>query len=128
MNEETSTPMVMAPLSLKSAKLAEAIYNTYIAENEPYLTISLESLCRLFNLEDSYESYVYLQGLFEELNEPVLVEDFVFRGHFYKWEVVSFCSFDKDWKKGDAFLEVTINELFLAAMKERMVDPFISLH
>lgn len=127
MKEETFTPMVMAPLSSESIKLATAIYNTYIAENDPYLSIPLESLCRLFNLENSHDTYAHLQELFAELNEPVLIENFVFRGQHYKWEPVSFCSFDEDWKEGDEFLEITINELFLAVMKERMSEPFIPL-
>lgn len=127
MNENNFTPMVMAPLSPECVKLATAIYNTYIAEGEPYLSIPLEGLCRLFHVNNSHDTFIHLQELFTELNEPVLIENFVFRGHMYVWETVSFCSFDEVWEEGDESIEITINELFLAVMKERMAEPFIPL-
>jgi len=127
MNEATPKPMIMAPLSEDAVKLATAIYNTYVAEGEPYLSIPLKKLCEMYGLNNSHETYEHLQNLFAELNEPVLIEDFVFRGHLYKWEAITFCSFDEEWKEGDLMLEVTINELFLQVMKERMASPFITL-
>lgn len=127
MNQETDKIMYMQALSPECIKLATAIYNTYVAEGEPYLSIPQKHLCKLYGLSNSHETYMYLQELFAELNEPVLLEDFVFRGKMYKWETISFCSFDEEWKEGDEFLEITINELFLAVMKERMAEPFIPL-
>ena len=114
--------------SKDAIKLANAIYNTYIFEGKnPYLSLSVKRLCDMYNMFDDEDSHAYIRELFEELNEPAVVENFKYRGHIIDWKVISFCEFEHVWKDDDPYIEVNLNEMYLAAMAELMDEPFLPL-
>lgn len=128
--EETNNPFANVELSDNAKRLANAIYNTYIQEKYPYIEISVKRLYKMFG-EDHYthsqEEFERLQSLFEELNEPVALTNFKYGSKTYPWVVVQFCEFEKEWEIGDETIDIQINEMYLAAMKEYMDEPFLPL-
>jgi len=123
-------PFADVNLSDDAIKLANVLYNTYVQEHYPYLEISVVRLCEVFGYSAypvSKEAIEYLQEVFDELNEPVLVTNFKFGSRIHDWKVIQFCEFDHPWEEEDEYIEVTINEMFIAAMKEYMSTPFINI-
>ncbi|MEA3523890.1 MAG: hypothetical protein U9R50_13080 [Campylobacterota bacterium] len=106
-------------------KLANAIYQTYLVEDNPYLTLSVARLCDIYALEHSKETISFFKELFEELNEPVVIENFTYEKKLYKWLAIEFCSFEEVWHDEDEFIDILLNEMFLAAMQKLMPKAFI---
>jgi hypothetical protein len=112
----------------EAIKLANAIYQTYLVEDSSHLQFSVKRLCEIYNFEFTQDTFCYFKTLFAELNEPVAVTDFTYKGDFYKWLVLDFCSFENEWKFEDEYINIAINEIYLSAMKELMQEPFIEFH
>ncbi len=111
--------------SAEAIKLANAIYQTYLVEESFTLTISVARLCEIYGFEKTPETIAYFKRLFEELNEPAAVRNYEFKGHFYAWLVVQFCSFDAPWEFEDTQIHLALNELYLDAMARLMDEPYI---
>lgn len=107
-------------------KLANAIYQTYVIEEDSHLTLNVARLCEVFGFRHTHETIAYFKMLFEELNEPVVVTDFHYNNHRYKWLVLTFCSFEAPWNDEDSHIYIALNEIFLQAMRELMAEPYIS--
>ncbi len=107
-------------------KLANAIYNTYIYEGKnPYLDLSVHRLCEMYDLPDTEQGHKRIKEIFEDLNEPAVVENFKYRGKTIDWKVITFCEFEHVWRDKDAFIEVNVNEMYLAAMQHFMKEPYL---
>jgi hypothetical protein len=111
--------------SKDAIKLANAIYQTYMLEDDPSLSLSVIRLCEVFALTYSKETYLYFLKLFDELNEPVALKDFSYENRVYEWLVAEFCTFDSEWKFEDKHIQITVNEIYLSAMQSLMEEPFI---
>ena len=118
-------PFISELPSQEAIKLANAIYQTYALEEESHIKISVKRLCQVFERKHNAETVRYFKRLFEELNEPVVVTDFDYDGHYYKWLVLQFCSFEKFWDNKDRYCYIAVNEVYLKAMRELMKKPFI---
>ncbi len=106
-------------------KLANAIYQTYLLEEDSHLKISVARLCEVFGFAHTPQTVAYFKQLICELNEPVVATDYEYKEHFYKWLVLDFCSFNQPWGDEDTYLYLAVNELYLDAMSRLMEEPFI---
>ena len=112
--------------SKDAIKLANAIYNTYIYEGKnPYLDLSVKRLCEMYGFSNTEASYQKIKTIFEDLNEPAVVENFKYLGRIIDWKVITFCEFEHVWRDEDAFIEINLNELFLSAMQYFMKEPYL---
>lgn len=120
--------LVKSPLSKESLKLAQSLYSTYIqSDKESLMSISCSKLYHLFELIDSPFSSDKLLKIFDDLNEPIMVHDFVYKGKKYPEIVLTFCEYEKVYKDGMHYLLITLNEMYLEAMKNYMLYPFLEM-
>ncbi len=128
--DEVNNPFENLELSEAAKRLANALYNTYVQEHSPYIEVSVKRLYQMFG-EDHYShspaEFDRLVALFEELNEPIALTNFKYGSKNYEWVFLQFCEIEGDWTIADETVEITINEMYLAAMKEFMDDPFLPL-
>ncbi len=128
---DTINPFIDFELSQDAIKLANMLYNTYRQEGGPYLRISVQRLCEVFGFIHytcSTEEKQSLRDLFDELNEPIRVVDFKYKNRVFEWEILQFCSFEKSWEEDDEYIDLILNEMFIAAMKEYMEESFITTY
>jgi len=110
------------PLSEDALRLARAIYNTYIKnEQELFMEIKISTVLNFLNLHPSKDSIVYIKNLFEELNEPICVNNFKFYANVYPLRFIVFCSYIIK----EETIEIELSEEFLYAENEYMLDPFL---
>ncbi|WP_345993459.1 hypothetical protein [Sulfurimonas sp. HSL-1716] len=120
--------LIKEPLDKDTLKLAQAIYSTYIAnEKDPYMYISLKRLFNLFGFDDSSASLSKIIEIFIDLTEPIAVENFEYGGRKYPKIILTFCTFEEIQKDGDGHMEIELNEMYLEAMKNYMLDPFLDI-
>ncbi|MEA3374040.1 MAG: hypothetical protein U9Q62_10195 [Campylobacterota bacterium] len=125
-----NNPFANVVLSPEAKRLANAIYNTYIQEKYPYIDIPVKRLYQMFctdSFTHSKSEFEHLLEIFEELNEPVALINFKYGSKTYDWKMIQFCEFESDWKPGDEYVEIQLNEMYIAAMKEYMDEPFLPL-
>jgi hypothetical protein len=130
MEHNAYNPFANLELSEDAVRLANAVYNTYVQEDYPYLEITVKRLCEIFGFTGYThrpEELDYIRGLFEELNEPIAVVDFKYGSRVYDWKALQFCSFEKPWRNEDTTIEIVINEMYVAAVREFMEKPFINV-
>ncbi len=129
MKSDALNPFIDFTLSKDAIKLANMIYNTYKQENDPYLVVSVQRLCAVFGFRHytcSKKEKQILRDLFDELNEPIRVIDFKYKNRTYEWKSLQFCTFEKSWEDEDTSIELMLNEMYIAAMKEYLEeDSFI---
>ena len=120
--------LIKEPLDKDALKLAQSIYSTYIVnEKDPYLDISLDKLYRLLGLDNSPSSLERLIEVFVDLTEPIIVEDFEYGGKKFPEKILTFCTFNEVEKDGIVYMEIELDEMYLAAMKNYMIDPFLDV-
>ena len=108
-------------LSRDALRLARAIHNTYIEDKKNlYMEIRLETITSLLNIGTTQKDIHYLVTLFEEINEPISVKNFKFYANVYETRFMSFCNYTINEK----YIEIELNEEFLLAEKEYMIDKF----
>lgn len=130
MNNDSYNPFAHFSLSDDAVRLANILYNTYVQDDDPFLEINVGRLCGIFGYHGythKKEELQYIRDLFEELNEPIAVVDFKYGSRRYDWKALSFCSFEKPWSDEDETIEIVINEMYIAAVKEFMEKPFINV-
>lgn len=112
--------LIRGVLSKDALQLAQALYSTYLlSDRDPSIKTSVSKLCRLLgNI-----SQERLEEIFSELNEPIMVKDFTFRGKFFSRIVLQFCKYTHD---GEDLL-IELSESYLEAMKNYMLDPFLEI-
>jgi hypothetical protein len=128
--DEVNNPFDNFELSESAKRLANALYNTFVQEQSPYFEVSVKRLYQMFGADHythSKDEFERLVALFEELNEPIALTNFKYGSKTYEWIFLQFCEIENDWKIDDEMLDIHINEMYLAAMKEFMNDPFLPL-
>ncbi len=120
--------LVKSPLSKESLKLAQSLYSTYIqSDKESLMSIPCSKLYHLFGLSDTPFSSSKLLEIFDDLNEPMMVHDFIYKGKKYPEIVLTFCEYEKVYKDGMNYLLIQLNEMYLEAMKNYMLHPFLEI-
>lgn len=123
LHQVTKQVLFSEPLTGDALKLIRAIYSTYINNDKDlFMSIKVSAIYRVLRLEDSEEAFSYIQQLFTEINEPVMVRDFKYRAKIYPMRFLFFCDYSFDGED----IEIEINEEFLHAEKEYMISPFLS--
>lgn len=122
LHEIKKQKLLQEPLDDDALKLARAIYNTYLENNkELFMKIKVKSVLKLLKLQSSIEAIKYIQFLFEELNEPLCVQDFRYYAKTYPMRFVVFCTY----KITDESIEIELSEEFLHVEDEYMLDKFL---
>ena len=120
--------LIKEPLSNEALKLAQSLYSTYLQnDKEPSICAYLDKLYHLFNLDDTTSSSKIILEIFEDLNEPVMVHDFVYRGKRYSEIMLTFCDYEKILKDNMECIRIEINEMYLEALKNYMLHPFLEI-
>lgn len=115
--------LLSEPFSGDTLKLMKAIYNTYVTENFNLdLEIKLHTILKHLNLDNNEHSHKYLVTLFEDMNEPLKIENFKFYMDEYPVRYVTFCKYKID----SEIVEITLNEEYIVVEKEYMLDSFLS--
>ena len=123
LHEIKKQKLLFEPFSKDALKLIKAIYNTYIElGGELYLELKLTTVEHLLSLKDNDNSISYLEKLLEEINEPIMVRDFKFYRDLYPMRFLTFCTYTIEERK----VNIAINEEYLLAEQEYMLDPFLS--
>lgn len=124
--EATKQKLIVKRPSEEAIRLANNIYYTYLQEGTPFLHISLQRLCKLFG--DCEEARVKgrIVGLLEELNEPIAVKNFIFRGRKIGWQKVHFLNYGFSSENAKAYIDIEINEIYLEALSQLEPEPYIN--
>jgi len=118
----TKQKLLFEPYSDDALKLARAIYNTYIEnEEELFMEIKIATILKLLNLHSSVDAIKYIKFLLEELNEPLCVRDFKYFANIYPMRFVVFCTYVIN----EETIELELDEEFLHVENEYMLDPFL---
>lgn len=114
--------LLQEPLSVDALRLAHGIYNTYTSHDEESLMeIKITNFYKLLHLEPSEESINKIQELLEELNEPLAVKNFEFRGERTQLKFVQFCTY----KITKESIIIEISPEYLHVQREYMLDFFL---
>ncbi len=114
--------LIYEPFSDDALKLARAIYNTYIEDDEDlFMEIKTATMLRLLKLNNSPDSIKYIKNLLEELNEPLCVKDFKYFAKLYPMRFVIFCTYVIK----DDTIEIEISDEYLHVVDNYMLDPFL---
>ena len=120
--------LIKEPLASKTLKLAESIYSTYVVnEKDPYMQISVEKLYKLLGLENEANPFKALMNIFVDLTEPIIVRNFEYKIKKYPQMILSFCTFKEIKEEGKHMIEIELNEMYLEAMKNYMLNPFLEV-
>lgn len=112
--------LIRGTLSKDALKLAQSLYSTYLLnDEEPFINTSVTKLCGMLG-DISKEK---LDEIFTELNEPIMIKDFSFRGKFFSQIVLQFCKYKYDGN----VLQIELSEKYLEAMKNYMLHPFLEI-
>ncbi len=116
--------LLSEPFSEDALKLAHAIYNTYVLNNEElYMEIQLKTIAKLLKLDLNHNhTFKKIQDILEDLNEPLYIEEFEFHGKTCKNRFITFFKY----KLTHDTLYLQLNEEFLHVEKEYMLDSFLS--
>ena len=114
--------LLSEPLSKYALKLAKALYHTYLKDDKNLcMEFPTKAVLGLFKLSYSKTSILFIQSIFEELNEPILVKNFKIFGKVYDMKFIRFCTYKIDNNK----IEVELNPEYLLAESEYMQERFL---
>jgi len=113
--------------SENAVRLAQALYNTYVIEEDEVLEFSVTRLYEMFRVSASKGSYDFLNALFDDLNEPIVVENYWYEGEIIEWKSIEFCHFILPWKFDDEHVSIALNLLYIDVIKHSMQEPFLVL-
>ena len=109
-----------------AVRLANDIYYTYLQEEENCICISVDRLCEVFGDSDIMSVKICAAQIFEELNEPIALENYHYRGETIKWRPIQFFTYHFFTEDDQEYIHVEINELFLDALEKLESEPFIN--
>jgi len=120
--------LLKTALSGDALKLAQSLYSTYLLNSkESSMVVPLDRLFHLFGLSDTPNSLGRVIEILEELGEPILVQNFFFRGEKYSQIFLTFCDYEELYKDGIKSMLIIINEMYLEAIKNYMLHPFLEI-
>lgn len=103
-----------------SIKLARAIYNTHLQNNENLLiNVKVQSIVKLLGFKDNSVSKII--GVLEDINEPLLIQNFECCGKFFQKKFIKFC----DYFINDDTIQIKLNREFLHAQENYMIESFL---
>ncbi len=116
--------LLSEPFSDDALKLAHAIYNTYILNDEElYMQIQLKTIAKLLKLDINHNHTLKkIQDILEDLSEPLFIKEFEFRSKTYHNRFITFFKY----KLTQEILYLKLSEEFLHVEKEYMLDSFLS--
>ena len=112
----------------KAVRMANDIYYTYIQEDNNVIYISVDRLCEIFGEPEKIKVKIEVSQIFEELNEPIAIENYKYYGDLIKWQSLQFFTYNFFSEDGNEYIELTINELFLDVLEKLESEPFINFH
>lgn len=124
--EENKRKLMFNRPGEEAVRLANNIYYTYLQEDTPHLHVSLERFGKLVGESDEAKAKERLIALFEELNEPIAVQDFSFRGKNFKWKALHFFDYNFLVEDGKTFVDIEIDEMFIDVMARLEAEPYIN--
>lgn len=89
-------------------------------------TVSLKRLYALFALTPGAAALGYLHELFEELREPVMLQDFSFEGEYYAWLSVCLCTLEAPLEPESQRVVVHLDARYLEALRRFVKEPYIT--
>ncbi len=110
----------------EAVRLANSIYHTYLQQGSPFLYIPLQRLCKVFGDCDEKRVKRRITALFEELNEPIAVENLFSRGKKIEWRAINFFSYSFNLENDHEYVDIEINEIFLEVLEEFELEPYIN--
>jgi len=110
----------------EAVRLANNIYYTYLQEETPHLHVSLERFCKLVGESEEKSGKRRLIELFQELNEPIAIENFKYGGKTIKWKALNFFDYHFTVENGKEFVNIEINEMFVEVMAKLEAEPYIN--
>jgi len=125
MQKKSNTIWCKCP-SPTAVRLANDIYYTYLQEESPTVRISLKRLCEVFGDADVMHVKISVAQIFEELNEPIALSDFHYRGKTIEWATVNFFQYVFCCENGNDYIDLEINELYLEALRRMEEDSYIN--
>lgn len=125
MMAEGSISFVCARPSKDAIRLANALYQTALFSDSMSFTVSLKRLYALFDLTAGAEALRYLYELFEELREPVKLQDFSFEGEHYAWLSVCLCTLEAPLALESQCVVVHLDARYLEALRRFDKAPYI---
>jgi hypothetical protein len=124
--EENKRQLMFNRPGEEAVRLANNIYYTYLQEDTPHLYVSLERFGKLVGESEVDKTKARLIKLFEELNEPIAVEDFSFRGKNYNWKALHFFDYRFVVEDDKVFVDIEIDEIFIDVMARLEAEPYIN--
>ncbi|MCK9371791.1 MAG: hypothetical protein M0P91_01230 [Sulfuricurvum sp.] len=118
--------MIRSLPSADAVKLANALYQAYVREGTSRLHIRKSLICHLYGWKGDEWCDTQITSLFRELNEPSLIEDFLYQGELIKWKVVTFCQLLSPLNSDSEYIDIEINELFLSALQNEKSESLIA--
>ena len=109
-----------------AVRLANDIYYTYLQEETPYIRISVSRLCEVFGDHEEMEVKICVAQIFEELNEPIALQDFVYNGETIAWRMVHFFDYHFCHEEYGDYIDLEIHEIYLEALKNLDDQPYIN--
>ncbi|MCF6340884.1 MAG: hypothetical protein L3J10_09090 [Sulfurimonas sp.] len=113
--------LLAEPLSEDALKLACAIYNTYVTHDDLKMEIKFSTFFKLLNLHPCKNSIIDIQNLLEEINEPLAVRNFEYKGETIRLKFIQFCSYTIK----NETIKLELSAKYLYAQKYYMLDSFL---
>jgi hypothetical protein len=121
-NKPEKRNLFKIPLSAEALRVARAIYNTYlINEEESRLQIKIQNIINLLKLQEKENALEYILEIFEELNEPLEVLDFNYQANFYPRRFIFFFKYEIIHDT----IAIDISNEYLHAHDNYMSDTFL---
>jgi len=125
MNPEKKRDLFKRP-SDAAVRLANDIYYTYLQEEGNCICISVNRLCEVFGDSEIMNVKIGVAQIFEELNEPIALKDYHYRGEKITWRMIQFFTYHFFTENDQEYIHVEIDELFLDALEKLESEPFIN--
>ena len=112
--------------SERAVRLANDIYYTYLQEESLEIRISVARLCEIFGDHDVTQVKIHAAQIFEELNEPIVIEDFHYYGKKIEWQMAHFFDYHFCCENEHDYIDLVIHEIYLDALKSLDDEPYIN--
>ncbi len=125
MNPQKKRDLFKRP-SDAAVRLANDIYYTYLQAEGNCICISVDRLCEVFGDSEVMRVKICAARIFEELNEPIALENYKYRGEKIVWRSIHFFTYHFFSEDDHEYIHVEINELFLDVLEKLESEPFIN--
>jgi len=109
-----------------AVRLANDIYFTYLQLDDNAFRIPMQRLGEILGESDLVLVKREVVAIFEELNEPICLDGYFYRGKKLPWQLVNFFEYRFDFDEGEVFVEIEISELYLNALENMLPESYIN--